>query len=308
MAAQRKGLRGYRLIILAVVGAVLVIFGALWMSVIFPALDKVPTDYDNTYYFEGTFRVINPATREMDSFPVEQTLKQEAVGTQDGALLIHEVRTVVNSETGADISAVYGAEGTLAIDRSTLQFQQEIDEAGRRGQWGPPRPLAAGDSYDLWHPGAGQPLTATYLRSEDFRGLGVFVFEINEADINIGTEPQSGFPLLLSTTITQWVEPSSGTVVYNDSITTTSVDFVGIKTPVQISELRYTEETIASLMDTARSASWMLLWFRTLVPWIAIGFGCFLVGGSAVTVAVRSIRKARAGKTVQQPHTIHMDV
>lgn len=308
MAAQRKGLRGYRLIILAVVGAVLVIFGALWMSVIFPALDKVPTDYDNTYYFEGTFSVMNPATMGMDSFPVEQTLQQEAVGTQDGALLIHEIRTVVNSETGADISAVYGAEGTLAIDRSTLQFQQEIDEAGRWGQWGPPRPLAAGDSYDLWHPGVRQPLTATYQRSEDFRGLGVFVFEINEADINIGTEPQSGFPLLLSTTITQWVEPSSGTVVYNDSITTTSVDFMGQKVPVQISELRYAEETTAGLMDTARSAKWMLLWFRTLVPWIAIGFGCFLVGASAVTVAVRSIRKARERKPVEQPQTIHMDI
>jgi hypothetical protein len=308
MAAQRKGLQGYRLIILAVVGAVLVIFGALWMSVIFPAFDKVPTDYENTYYFEGTFSVMNPDTMGMDSFPVEQTLTQEAVGTQEDALLIHEVRTVVNSATGEDISAVYGAEGTLAIDRSTLEFQQGIDEAGRRGQWGPPRPLAEGDSYNLWHPGAQQPLTATYLRSEDFRGLGVFVFEINEADIGIGTEPQSGVPLLLSTTITQWVEPSSGTVVYNESITTTSVDFMGQKMPVQISELTYTEGTIASLMDTARSAKWMLLWFRTLVPWIAIGFGCFLVGASAVTVAVRSARKARGGKPVEQPQTIHMDI
>jgi len=308
MAAQRKGLRGYRLIILAVVGAVLVIFGALWMSVIFPSLDKVPTDYENTYYFEGTFSVMNPATMGMDSFPVEQTLKQEAVGTQDGALLIHEVRTVTNAETGEDISAVYGDEGTLAVDRSTLEFQQEIDEAGRRGQWGPPRPLTAGDSYDLWHPGALQPLTATYLRSEDFRGLGVFVFEINEADINIGTEPQSGFPLLLTTTITQWVEPASGTVVYNDSITTTSVDYMGQKIPVQISELRYTEGTIAGMMDTARSAKWMLLWFRTLVPWIAIGFGCFLTGSAAATVAVRSIRKARAGKPAEQPQTIHLDI
>ncbi|UCC61107.1 MAG: DUF3068 domain-containing protein [Dehalococcoidia bacterium] len=308
MAAQSKGLRGYRLIILAVVGAVLVIFGALWMSVIFPALDKVPTDYGNTYYFEGTFSVINPATMGMDSFPVEQTLTQEAVGTQEGALLIHEVRTVANSATGEDISSVYGDEGILAVNRSSLEFQQEIDEAGRRGQWGPPRPLAEGDSYDLWHPGAGKPLTANYMRSEDFRGLGVLVFKIDEVDIDIGTEPQSGVPLLLSTTIKQWVEPSSGTVVYNESITTTSVDFMGQKMPVQISELKYTEGTIAGMMDTARSAKWMLLWFRTLVPWIAIGFGCFLVGASAATVAIRSVRKAKAGKPVERPQTIHMDI
>ena len=301
MATQRKGLRGYRLIILAAVGALLVIFGALWMSVIFPALDKVPTDYGQDYFFEGTFSVINPATLEMDTFPVEQTLSQEAVGTQDGALLIDEVRTVVNAETGADLSPIYGDASTLAIDRRSLEFRTDIDERGRWGQWGPPRPLSEGDSYDLWHPGVSQPLTATYLRSEDFQGLGVFVFEVNEQSIDIGIEPQSGLPLVLSTTITQWVEPSSGTVVYNESVTTTSVALGAMKIPVQVSQLTFAEATVADLMATAESASSMLLWFRTLVPWMAIGFGGAILAGSAATVAVRSLRKARADKPAEQP-------
>ena len=182
MATEGKRKKGF---IVSLVVLVLVILGVLWITIIFPAVDKVPTDYDRAYYFEGTFSVMNPATQSMDSFPVEQTLAQEAVGTEDGALLIHEVRTVVNSATGTDISAIYGDESTLAINRSTLEFVQEIDERGRWGQWGPPRPIGKDDSYDLWHPGAGQPLTANYVRSEDFRDLGVLVFEIDEEDIDL---------------------------------------------------------------------------------------------------------------------------
>ncbi|MGB2884667.1 MAG: porin PorA family protein [Dehalococcoidia bacterium] len=274
MAAEGKRKKGF---IVSLVGLVLVILGVLWITIIFPAVDKVPTDYDRTYYFEGTFSVMNPVTQSMDTFPVEQTLAQEAVGTEDGALLIHEVRTVVNSATGTDISARYGDESTIAIDRSTLEFVQEIDERGRWGQWGPPRPIGKDDSYDLWHPGAGQPLTANYVRSEDFRDLGVLVFEIDEEDIDIGLEPQSGLPLSISTKITQWVEPSSGTVVYNESVTTTSIAAMGMKVPIQISILTYAEETTVDLMDTGRSAHTMLFWFRTVIPWLLIGLGAVMV-------------------------------
>ena len=274
MATEGKRKRGF---IVSLVGLVLVILGVLWITIIFPAVDKVPTDYDRTYYFEGTFSVMNPVTQSMDTFPVEQTLAQEAVGTEDGALLIHEVRTIVNSATGTDISAIYGDESTLAIDRSTLEFVQEIDERGRWGQWGPPRPIGKDESYDLWHPGAGQPLTANYVRSEDFRDLGVLVFEIDEEDIDIGLEPQSGLPLSISTAITQWVEPSSGTVVYNESVTTTSIAAMGMKVPIQISSLRYAEETTVDLMDTGRSAHTMLFWFRTVIPWLLIGLGAVMV-------------------------------
>lgn len=274
MATEGKRKRGF---IVSLVGLVLVILGVLWITIIFPAVDKVPTDYDRTYYFEGTFSVMNPVTQSMDTFPVEQTLAQEAVGTEDGALLIHEVRTIVNSATGTDISAIYGDESTLAIDRSTLEFVQEIDERGRWGQWGPPRPIGEDESYDLWHPGAGQPLTANYVRSEDFRDLGVLVFEIDEEDIDIGLEPQSGLPLSISTAITQWVEPSSGTVVYNESVTTTSIAAMGMKVPIQISSLRYAEETTVDLMDTGRSANTMLFWFRTVIPWLLIGMGAVMV-------------------------------
>ena len=290
MVTKRRGLRGYRLIILAIVGAVLAIFGALWVAVIFPSLDKMPADYEQTLYFDGTFSVMNPATMSMDSFPIKQTLAQEAIGTEDGALLIHEVSTVINADTGEDISAIYGDESTLAIDAHTLEFMPQVDELGRWGQFGPPRPLGVGDSFALWHPGAEQALMANYVGKEDFRGLGVLVFEIDEADIPIGTEPTSGMELYLSPRITLWIEPSSGTVVNQTSETTTSINFMGTMMPVQIANVDYAEETIVDLMGTAQSARTMLLWFRTLLPWITIGLGALLVISFAAIVAVTRVR------------------
>ncbi len=310
MEAQRRGLRGYRIIILAIVGALLAVFGALWVAVIFPALDKMPSSYAQDYQFDGTFSVMNEATMSMDIFPIEQTLSQEAVGTEDGALLIHEVRSVKNAVTGADISAIYGDESILAINPSTLEFMPQVDERGRWGYFGPPRPLAAGDAFELWHPGAGQALLAENVGEENFRGMDVLVFEINEEYLPIGTEPMSGMELYLSPRITLWVEPSSGTVVNQTSETVTSLDMMGMKIPVQIANVNYAESTIVNLMGTAESASLMLLWFRTLVPWIAIGFGAFLVLTSAAIVAVRNLRKARASKPTHHPRptSLPMDI
>jgi len=310
MEAQRRGLRGYRIIILAIVGALLAVFGALWVAVIFPALDKMPSSYAQDYQFDGTFSVMNEATMSMDIFPIEQTLSQEAVGTEDGALLIHEVRSVKNAVTGADISAIYGDESILAINPSTLEFMPQVDERGRWGYFGPPRPLAAGDAFELWHPGAGQALLAENVGEENFRGMDVLVFEINEEYLPIGTEPMSGMELYLSPRITLWVEPSSGTVVNQTSETVTSLDMMGMKIPVQIANVNYAESTIVNLMATAESASLMLLWFRTLVPWIAIGFGAFLVLTSAAIVAVRNLRKARASKPTHHPRptSLPMDI
>ncbi|MEE8469768.1 MAG: porin PorA family protein [Dehalococcoidia bacterium] len=278
-----------RFSVLSIAGLILAILGILWITVIFPALDKMPTDYERTYYFEGTFSVPDPETQGLVSFPVELTRAQEATGTSDGALLIHQVYTAINSATQEDISARYGDESTLAVDRRTLEFVTEIDERGRTGQWGPPRPLAKGDSYDIWIPGARQPLTANYVREEDFRDLGVLVFEIDEADIPIGTNPQTGMDLYYTAMITQWIEPSSGAVVYNESVTTTSMDVMGNKVPIMIAEVRYAEATTVDIMDIARSARWSLLWFRTIIPWGLIGVGVVLV---LVGVVLSTRRKA----------------
>jgi hypothetical protein len=270
--------------IVSIVGLLLVILGVLWITVIFPAIDKLPTDYEQTYVFLGNLTTVDPDTQSTDSFPIKLTLDQEAIGTKDGALLIHEKRTLVRSDTGVDVPdayGVYGDESTLAIDRRTREFVTDIDEGKRTGYWEPPRPLGEGDTFDLWNPGANKVLEAKYVGSEDFRHkddvVGVLVFEIDAPDIPTA-DPETGTPLSYSTKITLWIEPSSGTVVDQDSETIIEADVPALgKTVVQESELRYAEETIVDLMDTAESAHTMLLWARTIIPWLLIGLGAVMV-------------------------------
>jgi hypothetical protein len=283
-----------RRFIVSAVGLVLVILGVLWITVIFPSLDKVPTSYERTYYFDGNFTVLNPATQSMDFFTIAQTLAQRANGTQDGALLIHEKRTILRTDTNpaTDISSIYGDESTLGIDAHTLKFMTNIDERNRTGYWGPPRGL--GDdksSFDLWNEGAHAALTARYVRDEEFRGMKVVLFRIDEGNITI-TDPQTQLPLMMSTTINLWIDPKTGTVVDQDSTTTTSMNMAGNIIPLQISNVRYAESTIVDLMGVAKDAARMLLLFTNVIPWVLIGVGIvlFLVD----TIFINRRRKSAA--------------
>lgn len=263
--------------VLSLAGVVLVIIGILWLNLIFPALAKMPTDYARTYYFEGSFSVLNAATQSMDTFPIQQALAQEATGTQNGALLIHEKRTVKNAVTGDDLSAYYGDESTLAVDRKTLKFVKELDERERYGYWAPPRGLGEGDSFEIWNPSVNKPLTASYVRSQEFQGLKVVVFRIEASDVSVGTHPQTQLPLLVSTTVNLLIEPKSGTVVDQTAITKVSMDMGVQKVPVQIANVKWTRGTINEMVDVAKSADTKLLWFETIIPWLLVGLGAVLL-------------------------------
>ena len=273
MATQKLGWRG---IALSIIGAVLLIVGILWFTVIFPMLAQIPTDLDNTIYFDGNFTVLDQATGAMVSFPIEQILVQKASGTQDGALFIHETYTMKNVATGDEVTANY-IEQTLAVDRKTLDIVTNIDEQHRLGYWSPPRGLGDGDSFDLWDPGPHQALKATYVKDDTFRGLKVVIFKVDGKDISLGSDPQSQLPLLMDTTINLTIDPKTGVVADEEALTTISMSMGGQKVPVMITYVRFAERTIVDLVDTARDNQGMLFWFQTVVPWLLVGIGAVLL-------------------------------
>jgi uncharacterized SAM-binding protein YcdF (DUF218 family) len=63
-------------------------------------------------------------------------------------------------------------------------------------------------------------------------------------------------------------------------------------------------------MDTARSAFWLLLWFKTLIPWILIGIGAVLVISPLMIVGYRKVfGKAAVQKPadIARPTSLPMD-
>ena len=278
MVAEGKRKRRF---ILPVVGLLLVILGVLWITVIFPALEKLPLDLDEEFDFDGIFTVTNPLTGEVDEFPVRIHREWKANGTADGALLINETMTFTNTDTGEDISERYADPSVLAVDRKTRKFNPEVDERGREGSFSPPPRLGVGDTFELYHPSARGPLPAKVVRKEDFRGLNVLVIEVSGENIPLGPNPEAlnMDEYLTEAKITMWVESSSGTVVDEYSLVVRSLDIppLGGMKEVYRSVVVYAEETIVDLMDTAKSAHTMLLWFRTILPWILIGLGTVIV-------------------------------
>ncbi len=287
MATQKLGWSG---IILSVIGIVLVIVGILWVMVIFPALAQIPKDYERTYYSDGTFSALNSDTQSMDSFPVEQALAQKANGTKDGAMLIHEKSTVVNSATGADLSAYYGDESTLAIDRKTLKFMPAVDERGRTGYWAPPMGLSPASSFAIYIDSVNEPLTATYVKSEELQGLKVLVFQVSASDVSLGTNPQNGLAMYSSTTVSLTIEPKTGTVVDQTAASTTSMDMGGNKVPALVANVGWTDATVSDMVKVAKDGLGMLFWFQAVLPWLLIGIGAvLLIIGAGLMIRKQSI-------------------
>ncbi len=286
MTTQKLGWSG---IILSAIGIVLVIVGILWITVIFPALAQIPTSYERTYYFDGNFTVLNPATQSMDTFPVEEALAQKANGTKDGAMLIHEKRTIINAATQADLSSVYGDENTMAIERKTLKFVPTIDERGRTGYWAPPMGLSPASSFAIYIDSVNEPLTASYVKSEVFQGLKVLVFQMSASDVSLGTNPQNGLAMYSSTTVSLTIEPKTGTVVDQIAVATTSMDMGGNKVPVLVANVGWTGATVSDMVKVAKDGLGMLFWFQSLLPWLLVGIGAVLL----IIGVVLMIRKQR---------------
>jgi uncharacterized protein YabN with tetrapyrrole methylase and pyrophosphatase domain len=105
--------------------------------------------------------------------------------------------------------------------------------------------------------------------------MKVVIFKTDEGNITI--KGPGNLTLLFDITLTLTIDPKTGTVVDQDSTSTTSMDVMGNKVPIQISNVRYAEQTIVDLMDVAKDAQNLLLWFETVIPWVLIGVGAILV-------------------------------
>ena len=262
--------------VLAIAGLVLVILALLWSLVIFPAMAKLPSDLSQATNFEGTYQVMNPATQTMDEIPVNVERDYRATEIQDGVLILEQTVTTTHAQYGVELPD-FGLEEILGVDRSTREYVSGYGDMDRSGQFSFPSDLKQ-ESYQLWNPSAGRALEANFVAEEDFNDLTVYVFQVNEENIDIGTQAGTGFAQSLDTTINLKVEPVSGTTVYSQSVTTIKVTMApGMTVPVYISIIEFTEDTIAELVDTASDARTLLLWATLYGFWIVVALGIALI-------------------------------
>ncbi len=314
-----QSLIGYRKVIIALAGAILVVFGAVWMTALLPAMSKVPTDLDETVVLEGTYQVADSQTGQLSSIPVTVTRVSEGAGTEAGdILLVQETITAANSETGEDLTAMFGSTNMLAINRSTLAMMPEAEGAdmARQGQWSPPIGVSEGSSFEIWNPAAEQALLAQWTGTDTIGGVDVAVFQISAENLALGPEevslPTGGTMTLdkyVSTEITLWIEPATGVVVNSQSDLTVAFEVPGIGTmPSFISDVSYTDATISYYADKASGAATQLFLFGTVLPWGFIGIGAILILVPVDLILLRRFfGEAPATTDVPAPNPISMD-
>jgi len=270
---------------LTITGVVLVVLAVVWLFAIFPGMVKLPADYNKDVNFEGTYLVLNPDTYTMDELPVNVQRLQLATGVEGNVLIISETVTCTHALAGMEL-AQFGQVNSLSVDRSTREYVTDQDDGiPRSGQFCFPSDLQQ-QSYSMWISSAGRPLDAEFIGEQEFEGLNVFVFQVSEQGLSIGTQEGTGLPQVLDITVNLMVEPLSGTTVYTMSSSTYSVVLPDeTESPYYISNIVFTQDTIDDLVGTANDARTLILWLSFYGFWIVIGVGAALVIAGVVMAA-----------------------
>lgn len=291
-------------IILIVIGVVLVIFGAVWMTVIFPALDKLPADLERAVQYEGTVSVFDSEAYQLVTYDVLVTRSYHAVKCRGDTLYLEEDVSFADAHTGQEIPSLHSV-SLLAVDRVSRMHVPGHGDQNREGYWSFPRAVKADRNYSLWIEGNPTTLEARCVGEEDFRGLRVLPYEAATPEEGL-TIPRGLFTpeMQLYQQIKMKVEPISGVTVYfENTIRITSkfpvFDDVFPETGnmtftdmiVNESSMAFTEETVAQLVHDGKFYRWALPWGRTYMLWIAFGLGTALVALGSILLA----RKAESG-------------
>ncbi|TES83077.1 MAG: DUF3068 domain-containing protein [Dehalococcoidia bacterium] len=268
---------------LTIVGLVLVVFALVWSLAIFPAMAKIPTDYEREYTFEGFILQLNSETMSLDEIPTNVVRLLTATGTQDDVLLLQQEVNFYHAEAGillTSSSEVYG------LDRTTRENVSGYGDMDRSGQFTFPAGVEQ-ETYTFWSSSAMTTLPANFVSEETFQGITVYNFKIDSENLAAGTMEGIGLPQTMDVFCEIKVEPVSGIPVYTTSMTTVKAPLTPEgPIPIYVNYFAFTSETTDEMVDLAESTRSTILWFSVYGFWIVIALGAALV----VTGVVKAIR------------------
>ena len=269
---------------LTIVGLVLVVFALVWSLAIFPAMAKIPTDYEREYTFEGFILQLNSETMSLDEIPTNVVRSLTATGTQDDVLLLKQEINIYHAQAGIlliSTSEVYG------LDRTTRENVSGYGDMDRSGQFTFPAGVEQ-ETYTFWSSSAMTTLPANFVSEETFQGITVYNFKIDVENLDAGTMEGTGLPQTMDLLTEIKVEPVSGCPVYTASTTTIKAPLTPEgPMPIYVNYFAFTSETIDEMVDLAESTRSLILWASVYGFWIIIAVGAALVA-TGVVKAIRS--------------------
>ena len=275
---------------ITVFGLLLIVGTLIWITVIEPRFEKLPTDLNESLKSTGTIELV--ASKMKIPISIQET--QRAISTK-GDVLIVEDKTestpgILNSTT------------TLGVDRSSRKLVSGYGDRERSGLWTFPIRTKQ-HTYSLWSDTAGRPTDAHFVGKEKLNGLEVYVFKTEEPNlpfdmsvIDIGSLLGLGItaPFTQDMVIDDKIEPNTGIEIsFRNEKNISGTNSAGEKTLVATLIYQYTDDTIADQINDAKHHKTQLLWATQYVVWIGIGSGIVLLLLGAIGI-LRARGKAKA--------------
>ena len=271
-------------------GLLLIVGTLIWITLVEPRFEKLPTDLNESLKSTGTIEL----TASKVKIPISIQETQRAISTK-GDVLIVEDRT--DSTPDILTSTI-----TLGVDRSSRKLVSGYGDRERSGLWTFPIRTKQ-HTYSLWSDTAGRPTDAHFVGKEKLDGLEVYVFKTEEPNlpldmsvINIGSLFGPGIkePFTQDMVIDDKIEPNTGIEVsFRNEKNISGTNLAGEKTLVATLIYQYTDDTIAHQIKDAKHHKTQLLWATRYGIWIGIGSGIVLLLLGTIGI-LRARRKAKA--------------
>jgi hypothetical protein len=237
---------------LCVFGALLAVFGIIWMTVIWPSLTKVPADLEQQVDLQGTVSLYDSESGANVSFDVIGHRKYTAVKASEDIVYLDEDVWFDLAGTDPPQELEQLREGFfLGIDRVTRQNLEGRGDGIGGGHYSFPFNVSKDKVYPA---------------SFDIPEMRI------DQKITLYVEPVSGVAVL-SESITK----RSGTIPMPDELYPATGPVTNKAVTFYEDNLTFTQDTIDDLVGQAKSAKTQVTLAKDLLPWLSIGSGIVLI-------------------------------
>jgi hypothetical protein len=280
---------------LCVLGLALAIFGAVWITVVWPSLAKVPAGLKQQVDLQGTVDLYDPGQGAAASFDVSGHRKYTALSATDDIVYLQEDIWFEIAGTDQELEDLR-EQYLLGIDRVTRQNVEGRGDGVGGGHYNFPFNVSKDNVYPFWNEGNPENINCEYVGEEDFEGLHLYIFEMSTPDEGLTIPSSFDTPAMrIDQTIRLYVEPvtgmpvkmedntkRSGLIPVQDELfpTTTPVTYKPVT--FYADNLTFTQGTIDDLVGQAKSSRTQVALAKNLLPWLSIGVGIVFVAVGAL--------------------------
>jgi Porin PorA len=286
--------RKWAALLLIFLGAFLVVTAGvakLWGQ---DAAERTPLNVNTYTYLTGEADKLNPETGKLEHVPVKyQSLTQADPDKSDGDVVAFVNTKCINIDRDdpppclpdTDDRLIINVVDTFATDRHTALSVNEskylgkdaVPHEGLVNKW----PFnAEKKTYPYWDGILGKAVNAEYVGTRDIDGLDTYEYDVNVPETEVD-EVLEGTPGTYSTVQKTWIDPKTGSIIDQEG---GQIRKLEDGTKILDIHVAYTDDTVQTNVDDAKSNGKSLTMIGTIVPIVGLVLGLIFLAVGALLI------------------------